>query len=107
MFSHERAEYDLMIHDIRRNDSGADRLCNVRAEHQKCDEVEKCRPGNGGLWPQHPRRNHGRDRVSGVVQTIEKIEDERDQHERNHGQFDHGHFWLPPAPPGAITRFRA
>ena len=59
-----------------------------KSEEQERDEVEECRPDDRNIRRKHPRRDHRRDRIGGVVQAVEKIENESDrdeggkQHER-------------------------
>jgi hypothetical protein len=50
----------------------------VEAEHQEGDEVEERRPQDRVLRPQHPRRHDGRNRIGGVVQSVQEIEQQRD-----------------------------
>ena len=51
---------------------------DVQAEHQEGDEVEERRPDHGVLRPQHAGRDDGGDRVGGVVQAVEEVEQQRD-----------------------------
>ena len=60
----------------------------MQAEEQKGDEIEERGPGDRDIGRKHARRDDRRDRIGGVMQAVEKIEDERDrdeggkQHER-------------------------
>jgi len=57
----------------------ADRLGDVRAEHEGGDEVEEGGPDHRDLGAQDSRRDDGRDRVRRVVEAIEEVEDQGDQ----------------------------
>jgi len=59
--------------------AAADRLGDVRAEDEGGDEVEERRPDHGFLRRQHPRRDHGGDRVRRVVEAVQEIERQRDE----------------------------
>jgi hypothetical protein len=60
------------------DDPGADGTGDVEPEHQEGDEIEERRPEHRVLRPQHAGRYDRRDRVGGVVQSIEEVEQERD-----------------------------
>ena len=72
------AKITLRIDDAGLDDAGADGLRDVEPEHQEGDEVEERRPKHRVLRPQHPGRHDGRDRIGGVVQSVEEIEQQRD-----------------------------
>ena len=55
-----------------------DRLRHVQPEYGERDEIEERRPDHRRLRPQHARRDDGRDRVGGVVQAVQEIEQQRD-----------------------------
>ncbi len=71
-------EYHLRIDDAGFDDAGADGVRDVEPEHQEGDEIEERRPQHRILRPQHPGRDDGRDRVGGVVQSVEEVEQQRD-----------------------------
>ena len=50
----------------------------MQAEHQKGDEIEESRPAHGITGRQHPGGDDGGDGIGRIVQTIEKIEEQRD-----------------------------
>ena len=50
----------------------------LQAEHQEGDEIEERRPEHRILRPQHAGRDDGRDRIGGVVQSVEEVEQQRD-----------------------------
>jgi hypothetical protein len=74
----QRGEDHLAIDNAGLDDAGADRASDVKAEHHEGDEIEECRPQNGVLRPQHPGGHDRGDRVGGVVQSVEEIEQQRD-----------------------------
>jgi hypothetical protein len=88
MAPHQRTEDHSPIDDLRRDDPGADSLGHMQPEKQKGDEIEERRPGDRDIGREYARRDHRRDRIGGVMQTVEEIEDEGDhdeadkQHER-------------------------
>jgi hypothetical protein len=94
--AHKCAEDHLRIDDIGSDDPGADGLGNVQAKEQKGDEIEERRPNDGIVGAQDPRRDDRRDRVGSVVQSIEKIESQRDRDETNNERKVDGAQW--PAP---------
>ena len=67
------------VDDARRDDAGADGGGDVQAEHSEGDEIEEGRPEHGILRAQHAGRDDGRDRIGGVVQAIEEVEQQRDR----------------------------
>lgn len=53
-------------------------------EPQEGDEIEEGRPGDkDDLRPQHPGRDDGRDRIGGVVQAVQEIEQDRDEYQED------------------------
>ena len=60
------------------DDALADGLRDVQAEEQEGDEVEERRPEHRVLRLQHARRDDGRDRIGGIVQAVQEIEQQRD-----------------------------
>ena len=50
---------------------------DMQPEEQERDEIEEGGPEHSKRGSQHPGRDDGRDRVCGVVQAVEEIEDER------------------------------
>ena len=79
--AHERAEHDAWIDHIGGDDADADGLRDMRTEEQKGDEIEKSSKSYGCLRPQYACRDDGCDRIGCVVQTVEKIERQRDQNQ--------------------------
>ena len=77
--AHERAEHHPGVDDARLDDALADRLGDVEAEEQEGDEVEERRPQHRVARAQHARRDDGRDRVRGVVQPVQEIEQQGDE----------------------------
>jgi hypothetical protein len=76
--THERAENDRGIDHICGHDSGANRLRDVEAEEQKRNEIKEGGPDHRILWAQHAGRDHGRDRIGGIMQAVQQVEDQRD-----------------------------
>ena len=73
----QRTEDDAAVHHASAHDARAHRLRNVQPEYRERDEIEERRPNDSGLRPEHAGRHHRRDRVRGVVQSVEKIEHQR------------------------------
>ncbi len=61
------------------DDPGADGVRDIEAEHAEGDEVEERRPEHRILRPQHTGRNDRRDRVGGVVQAVQEVEQQRNR----------------------------
>ena len=76
--AHQGGEDHLRIDDAGLDDPGADGIGDVKPEHQEGDEIEERRPQHRVLRPQHPGRYDGRNRVGGVVQPVEEVEQQRD-----------------------------
>jgi hypothetical protein len=76
--THQRGEDHLGIDDAGFDDPGADGVGDVKPEHEKGDEIEERRPQHGVVRPQHPGRYDRRNRVGGVVQSVEEVEQQRD-----------------------------
>jgi hypothetical protein len=84
------------------HDAGTDGLRHVRPEHCESDKIEERGPYHGALRAQHPRRHDSSDRVRRIVQAVEKVERQRDDHQRDQdrqGERDGVHV--------AITRSRS
>ena len=75
----QRCEDHGRIDDARLDDAGADGIGDVQPEHQEGDEIEEGRPQHRILRPQHAGRHDGRDRIGGVVQSVEEVEQQRDR----------------------------
>jgi len=45
----------------------------MKPEHQERDKIEERRPQHRVMRPQHPGRYDGRDRIGGVVQSVQEI----------------------------------
>src|SRR4029450_2051449 len=80
------------------DDPGADGVSDVEPKHHEGDEVEERRPEHRVVRPEHPRRDDGRDRVGGIVQSVEEVEQQREcdqpDQDRKTKRGAHG-----PAPP--------
>ena len=50
----------------------------MKPEHREGDEIEERRPEHRILRPQHAGRDDGRDRIGGVVQSVQEVEQQRD-----------------------------
>jgi len=50
----------------------------VQPEHQERDEIEERGPKHRELRPQHSGRDDGRDRIGGVVQAVQEVEQQSD-----------------------------
>ena len=74
----KRAEDHRAVDDAGADDARAHRLRDVQPEYRERDEVEERGPDDRGLRAQHARRDHRRDRVGGVVQAVQEIEQQRD-----------------------------
>ncbi len=61
------------------DDAGPDGAGDVEPEHHEGDEVEEGGPEHRVMRPQHPRGYDGRDRIGGVVQSVEEVEQQRDR----------------------------
>src|SRR3546814_8550113 len=72
--THQFAEYDAGIHDICFDDAFTYRLSHMQAEKEKGYEVKKGGPGNGIMRSQHPCGYHSCNGIGGIVQAIQKIE---------------------------------
>jgi hypothetical protein len=78
--------------DHREGDDGevdhaaADGLRDGGAEEEGRHEVEERRPGHGPAGREHPRRDHGGDRVGGVVEAVDEVEDQRDADQGDDGE---------------------
>ena len=71
-------EYHLGVDDTGFDNPGANGARDAEPEHQEGDKIEKCGPQHGVLRTQHPGGHDRRDRVGGVVQTVEEVEQQRD-----------------------------
>ena len=49
----------------------------MKSEYRECYEIEERSPNDGGLRTQDARRYDGRDRVGGVVKSVEEVEQQR------------------------------
>ena len=72
------AKITCAVDDAGLDDAGADGLGDMKPEHQEGDEIEERRPQHGVLRPQHSGRDDRRDRIGGVVQSVEEVEQQRD-----------------------------
>ena len=61
----------------------ADRARDRGAEGERGDEVEERGPDHRLSRREHARRHDGRDRVRGVVEAVDVVEDERDADQRD------------------------
>ena len=61
------------------DDAGADGVGDIDAEHPERHEIEERRPEHRILRTQHPGRHDRRDRIGGVVQPVEEVEQQRDR----------------------------
>jgi hypothetical protein len=67
-----------------------------RPKNQKGNEIKERGPENRILWAQHAGRNHGRDRIGGIMQAIQQVEDQRDRNQREESQrAERGIHWEP------------
>ena len=80
---HQRAEDDLRVDDAGVDDALAHRFGHMQAEEEEGDEVEEGGPGDRILRFQHAGRHDGRDRVGGVVQAVQEIEQQGDTDQRD------------------------
>lgn len=76
--ANQRREDHLRRHDGRIDDAGAERFGHMQAEEQEGDEVEEGRPCDRILRAQHTGGDDGGDGIGGIVQTVQKIEEQRD-----------------------------
>ena len=60
---------------------GADGLGDRGAERERRDEIEERRPDDGLARREHARRHHRRNRIGGVVKTVDVVEDQGDRDE--------------------------
>ena len=64
--------------DLHVDDALADRVGDVEPEEEEGDEVEEGGPGDRELRAEHAGRYHRRDRIGGVVQAVQEIEQQGD-----------------------------
>jgi hypothetical protein len=76
--ANQSGKYHLRIDDTGLDDSGTNGMRDVEPEHREGDKIEERRPEHRVLRPQHPRRDDGRNRIGGVVQPVEEVEQQRD-----------------------------
>ena len=74
--------------DVGVDDPLADRVGDGMAEEQEGDEVEEGGPDHRHLRAQHAGRDHGRDRIGGVVQAVQEIEQQGDADQGDDGEGD-------------------
>src|SRR5690349_6605226 len=65
------------------NDASADRLGDMQAEEQESDEVEEGSPKDGRAGRQNARRHDRGNRIGGVMQPVEEVENEGEGDEAN------------------------
>src|ERR1700720_4135685 len=70
--------------------AGANGLRDCSAEDESRDEVPKCSPDNGAKWRENTGRDHGCDRIGGVVPAVGKFEGER-QDNNGHKEMEGTH----------------
>ena len=56
------------------------------AAEERAGQIEKCRHRNRSARRENSRRNHGRDRVGGVVKTVAVFKNDRGDDDRKKGQ---------------------
>ena len=88
--AHQRREDHGGIDDARFDDAGADRIGDVEPEHQEGDEIEEGGPEHRILRAQHPRRHDRCDRIGGVVQPVEEVEQQRDRDQEDQNRKTEG-----------------
>ena len=88
------AKITVRIDHARLDDAGADGVGDVEPEHQEGDEIEEGRPEHRILRAQHPGRHDRRDRIGGVVQAVEEVEQQRDRDQIRPEPEDRA--WHPP-----------
>src|SRR3546814_19795851 len=71
------AEYDACSHDVCFDDTLTHRYSHMQAEKEKGYEVEKGGPGNGIMRPQHQCGYHSCNGIGGIVQAIQRLEQQR------------------------------
>ena len=91
------------VDDVRRDDPGADGLRHMQAKEQEGDEIEERSPDDRDTGRKHARRDHRRDRICGVMQPVEKIEDEGDRDQRDKQTSESG---IAEGPRSAFRRAR-
>ena len=82
----EAAEDHREGDDVDVDHAGADGLRDRRAERERGDEVEERRPDDRLAGRQHAGRDDRRDGIGGVVKSVDVVEDERDEDQRDDGQ---------------------
>ena len=87
-----------MVDDGGLDHASTDGIRDMQAEHQERDEVEECGPGHRIVRAQHSRRHDGRNRVGGIVESVQEIERERYRDQKHD---------CAEAETGGIHRFRA
>jgi hypothetical protein len=77
------AKFHAERHDRGVDHAGADGLRDRGAERERGDEVEEGGPRHRVARREDARRDDGRDRVRGVVEAVDEVEDQRhgDQHD--------------------------
>jgi len=76
----ERAEDHRVVDRRRRDDSRADGLRHRHPENEEGDEVEEGSPDHGLQGGENAGGYDRRDRVGGVVEPVEEVEDQGDDH---------------------------
>ena len=74
----------VLLHDIL-----GDRVGDMRAEDEERDEVEDRGPQHSDARAQHARRHDGGDGVGGVVEAVDEVEAERDDHDGDENEVLH------------------
>ena len=79
----QSAEDDIGIDERDVDHSLTDRARDRRTHREQGNEVERRGPENGCKWIQDSGADDRRDRVRGIVKAVDKIEDERDEDNRD------------------------
>ena len=89
---HQRAEDQLRVDDAGVDDPLAHRGRDMQPEEEESDEVEEGGPGDRIVRLENASRHDRRDRVGGVVQAVQEIEQQGDADQRDQqGQGDGFH----------------
>ncbi len=81
---------DVGRHQVQIHESLAHRFGHRRAEQERRHEVEKPGPQHGLPRRKHARGHDGGDRIGGVVESVDEVEDQRDADDQD-GQLKSAH----------------
>ena len=81
--AHERPEDHVIVHDGDINDPFPHGHRDTVPEEKERDKIEKSRPDHGILRGKDAGRDHRRDRIRGIVKTVQEIKEKRQKNKEN------------------------